>query len=109
MSERLWELERGFWTGGAAEAIRHLHPSAVMIFSRTGLIRGKALAASLTAAPRWDTVTMKGDAVESDGITILAYEARARRGDRDYHALCSSSWVRIAGGWRLICHQQTPL
>ena len=108
MSERLWQLERAFWTGAAAEAIRHLHPAAVMILAPTGLIRGKALAATLTSAPRWDSVTMNGEAVETDGITVLAYDALARRGGDSYQALCSSAWVRVAGGWRLLSHQQTP-
>ena len=39
---------------------------------------------------------------------VVAYEARARRGDDEYHALFNSTYTRQNGDWKLAVHQQTP-
>ena len=39
---------------------------------------------------------------------VVAYEARARRGDEEYHALFNSTYTRQNGDWKLAFHQQTP-
>ena len=40
---------------------------------------------------------------------VLAYRAEAARpGGEAWRALCSSTYVRLAGAWWLVQHQQTP-
>jgi len=45
----------------------------------------------------------------TDSTAIVAYRAKARRGDMDYDALLNSTYVRENGAWRLALHQQTPV
>ena len=45
----------------------------------------------------------------TDRVGVVAYRARAARGGQDYEALCTSTYVRVDGDWRLAVHQQTPL
>ena len=40
---------------------------------------------------------------------VVAYRAQARRGDMDYDALFTSTYVRAGEHWKLTVHQQTPL
>lgn len=44
-----------------------------------------------------------------EGLIVIVYRARAQRGEQRYHALCSSTLMRLAhGDWRVVQHQQTP-
>jgi hypothetical protein len=50
------------------------------------------------------TLALGGDAA------AVTYRVRAQRGDQDvYTALVASTFVRVAGRWRLALHQQTPV
>ena len=41
---------------------------------------------------------------------VLAYKATGRREDaKSYSALCSSTYVRDDGRWKLLSNQQTPI
>lgn len=106
--EERWADEEAWWTMGLPEARRRTHPSCVMAFA-DGLLQGDDIFAALDRAPRWDTVLMTDRRmVEGEDCIVLAYRARARRPDGGEHrALCTSTWVRQADGWRLIQHQQT--
>ncbi|MFD1795559.1 DUF4440 domain-containing protein [Paracoccus aurantiacus] len=109
MSDELWRLEQMWWTGGVAEALRHMAPNCIMVFP-TAVLQGTEIAQSLSGVPRWDDLTMTDRrTAESDDVVVLSYRAEARRGsERPHRVRCSSCWVRL-GGWRLICHQQTPV
>lgn len=108
-TESRWADEEAWWTMGAAEARRRMHPSCVMVLDG-GVMQGEAILAALETAPRWSSVAMADRlTVETEECTVLAYRAEARRGDDDYAAVCSSTWVRQNEGWQLIQHQQTPL
>ncbi|MRX51774.1 DUF4440 domain-containing protein [Paracoccus sp. S-4012] len=108
MLENRWKAEEAWWTGSTAEARRHTHPAAIMVFAHA-ILQGPEIFASLERAPRWTAVTLTDRrATESEDCTVLAYLARARRADGGtYEARCSSTWVRQEAGWRLIQHQQT--
>ena len=109
MIEDRWKDEEAWWLMGVAEARRRTHPAALMVFG-FGILQGEAIFAALDGAPRWAAVEMTDrSATESEDCIVLAYRARGRRTDGTGHeALCSSTWVRHDGGWRLIQHQQTP-
>ena len=109
MSDDLWRQEDIWWTMGAAEAARRMAPNCVMVFPE-GIIQGADILARLSLGPRWDSVAMTDrHMAESGDLAVLAYRAEARRQDGSLRrVLCSSSWLRL-DGWRLICHQQTPV
>lgn len=109
MTDELWGLEESWWTMGAAEARRRMHPSCIMSFVH-GILQGEEVLAAVDAAARWDSVQI-GDRhkVETEDCVVLGYRADAVGKRGDYSAVCSSTWVRQEEGWQLIQHQQTPL
>ncbi|WCR09266.1 nuclear transport factor 2 family protein [Paracoccus stylophorae] len=110
MIEGIWAREQAFWTASAAEALRDLDDAAIMVFGPTGILQGDAIAPTLRDAPRWSEVAMtERHATRTDEVVVLAYRATARRDGKDHRALCSSTWLMRADGWKLIAHQQTPL
>ena len=111
MADELWREEREFWLAGVAEAARKLDGSCLMAFRPTGIMDRTAVIAALQSAPRWQEVTMAERAsIETDEVCVLAYRATARRaGAETYRALCTTTWIRRAGDWRILQHQQTPV
>lgn len=108
MMDEIWGFEEGWWTLGAAEARRRMHPLCVMVFPE-GIMQAEDILAGMEAGPRWKNVVLSDRvAVETGDIVVLAYRGRAERADgtlRD--VLCSSTWMRGAEGWRIVQHQQT--
>ncbi len=111
MADELWREERDFWLSGAAEAARRIDPACVMVFAQGGIMDRAAVIAALQSAPRWQEITMSDRAtVETDEVCLLAYRATARRpGAEAYRALCTTTWIRRAGDWHILQHQQTPV
>ncbi|KGJ06747.1 protein of unknown function [Paracoccus halophilus] len=111
MADELWREEREFWLAGVAEAARRIDSACVMAFAQTGILDRAGVIAALQSAPRWQEVTMTARAtVETDEVCLLAYHATARRpGAETYRALCTTTWIRRAGDWRILQHQQTPV
>lgn len=111
MADELWREEREFWLGGVAETARKIDPACVMVFANTGILDRSGVIAALQSVPRWQEITMTDRAtVETDEVCLLAYRATLRRARADaFRALCTTTWIRRAGDWRIIQHQQTPL
>ena len=66
--------------------------------------------ASMSGAP-WSSFELEDltARIVSDDLAVVTYRAIAERKRRgEYVALMSSVYVRRAGGWRLVLHQQTP-
>jgi hypothetical protein len=113
MTDDLAALERSLWLEGADRFRALMAESCLMIFPEPiGILRGGAILRGLEGAPRWVDLTM-GDltlAEAGDAVAALAYRAEARRAkDPPYRALCASTWIRGAAGWRILSHQQTPI
>ncbi|MFT4012307.1 MAG: nuclear transport factor 2 family protein [Paracoccus sp. (in: a-proteobacteria)] len=111
MTDEIWQEEREFWLSGAAEAARKLGEGCLMAFQPTGILTRRKVVESLASTPRWQEVTMSDRAaIETDEVCVLAYRATARRaGAETYRALCTTTWVRREGDWRIVQHQQTPV
>ncbi|CAM3025496.1 protein of unknown function [Paracoccus aminovorans] len=111
MADELWREERDFWLAGAAETARKLDEACLMAFAPAGILTRRRAVESLASAPRWQEVTMSDRAsIETDELCVLAYRATARRaGAETYRALCTTTWIRRDGDWRIVQHQQTPL
>jgi len=112
MTPSFWDAETRFWLEGTERYATQLASGAVMVFpAPAGILTGDAIVESLQDAPRWDAVTFDDKSESRAGDTmVLTYRATGRRGDeRPYVALCSSTYARQAGGWKLLAHQQTPV
>ena len=113
----LLDLERQGWTaltkGGdaAAEFYGHVLAEQVLMLLPGGMVlsdRDQALEA--LRATSWTGFELRPGLVQWLGpdAAVVAYEARARRGDDEYHALFNSTYTRQDGKWKLAVHQQTP-
>jgi len=109
----IWSIERRLWLEGAP-AFEDLvdRRCVIAIGAPIGILSGgDRIVASLSSAPRWESVTMTESTIGSpDSSTrVLAYRAEAKRpGAAIYSAYCTSTYRQQKGRWRLIQHQQTP-
>lgn len=111
MADELWREEREFWLAGVAEAARRLDGACLIALSPMGILDRAGTVAALQSGPRWQEVTLSERAsIETDDVCVLAYRATARRaGAETYRALCTTTWIRRGGDWRILQHQQTPV
>jgi len=108
----VWGLEHRFWTEGADSARQMTARNAIYVFADpAGILQGGMMWREAEVAQRWRSVTMHDRHVTlARDIAILAYRVSAERGDDTTHeALCSSTYLREAGTWLRLSHQQTPL
>lgn len=107
----LWALEHRFWTEGADSARQMTARDAIYVFADpAGILQGSAMWREAEVAQRWRSVTMRDHHVcLHRDIAILAYRVCAERGDATrQETLCSSTYLRQAGTWLRLAHQQTP-
>lgn len=112
MTPSFWDAESRFWLEGSERYPSQLANGAAMVFPKpTGILTGDEIMESLGSAPRWDSVAFEEKSESRVGDTmVLTYKAVGQRGDdRPYVALCSSTYARQAGAWKLLAHQQTPV
>jgi hypothetical protein len=113
MDDDVWRLEELLWIGTLGEFKQATHPACTMAFAApVGIMTGAEILQSLQGVPRWTSVTMRErqESRPADGVVVLAYEAEGEReGDPPYCAICTSTYARGDGVWRLVQHQQTPL
>lgn len=109
--EKLWQLEEDFWLKGLEIFESHLGKECLMAFSKPiGIINKEEVMKGMRGAPRWSSLTMNNRRVAeiNPNLIVIGYEARAKRGETEYRAICSSTYIFINDDWRLIQHQQTP-
>jgi hypothetical protein len=109
--DEIWTIEESLWLGGADAYRARLAPHCLMAFPQVGVLSGSAIIDSLAGAPRWAAVSMddRASAVPTPDIRVLAYHATASRDTgAPYRALCTSTYVRLSGAWKITQHQQTP-
>jgi hypothetical protein len=114
----LVELEREAWqalcTDGdtAATYYETVLADDVLVLLPGGLVVDdrQQVIDSMRGAP-WDEFELTDERVLelNSQTSVVAYRAKARRGDHDYEALLNSTYVRENGAWRLALHQQTPV
>jgi hypothetical protein len=106
-----WETERQLWLGSGDTFKRWVPPECLMVFpAPVGILTGRTVIENIAPGPRWDQVAFVGGALRRSGseAAVLAYRAEAVRPNGEgYAALCSSTYVRQAGTWWLVQHQQT--
>lgn len=112
MKDPLWTVEERFWTGGSDIAAA-LDPGCLMAFPQVGILEGRqTILESLRDVSRWSEIRMTDRVLvrPKEGLAVLAYRANAKRsGDESpYNAVCTSTYIAMDGGWRMIQHQQAP-
>lgn len=112
--ERLWSFEESLWTGGADTYEEKVADDCVMALpAQPYIFDREAAIAAVKNTPRWDEVDFLDRRVErhQEGLIAIAYRAKAKReGAKEYHAICTSTLLRLAHEqWAVIQHQQTPL
>jgi hypothetical protein len=109
MHDELLRIEHELGAGSADAYRRHLAETALIVLPSGALDRDECIAAMETS-PRWDEleITDARTLPLGDDAAVLTYAWRSRRGDTSYSALMSSVYVRRAGEWLLVLHQQTP-
>lgn len=111
--QALWRLEEQFWQGGADFYELALAADALMVLpAPAGVLDRAGTIESIRAADRWRNVSITDRHQAIAGpVAVLAYSARAERGEGDaaYAARCSSTYVRDDDRWRLLLHHQAPV
>lgn len=116
-SHAVLELERRGWealsSGGEAAVAFYdevLAPEVLMLLPGGLRITDRAEALRSMGGAPWDSYALSDERVaELTGTcAVVSYRAAARRGDVDYEALVSSTYVLDGAAWRLAVHQQTP-
>ena len=110
--DEIWTFEERFWLAGVEHYETGMHPECIMAFpAPVGILTGASIVAALKDAPRWSSVEMEERQIirPAPDAVVVAYRARAvRDGSPAYSAYCTSTYVRVRDGWRIVQHQQTP-
>ena len=115
--DALVDLERAAWRAlssddAAATFYGDVLAGEVLVLLPGGLVIDDRdlVIESMGGAP-WDSYELADERVLelTPASAVVAYRARARRGDVDYEALVASTYVLEGGSWRLAVHQQTPV
>lgn len=110
---RIWQFEESLWTGDPAHYGESIDGEALMVVPAPPFIlKGADAAEAMAQTPRWDSVELSERQVmrPQEGLIVIAYKARATRGDADgYEAHCTSTYRRLGHeDWTVVQHQQTP-
>lgn len=104
-----WALEENFWLEGPAFYRAHMSENAEMWFpDRPEALKGEQILAALENAPRWESVVFDDQQMEviDDRVTLRYHATAQRDGQDDYHAHCTTTYVRDPGGLKLVEHHQ---
>lgn len=110
--ERIWQFERELWLGGGDVYRERVSGDCVMgLPAEPFVFDGEAATAAVEHTPRWDEVAFEDQRVSrpQEGLIVIGYRARATRGGESYHALATSTLLRLEHErWVVVQHQQTP-
>ncbi len=108
----IWSVEKRLWTDGADAYEELMAANCTMVFGLSGIMKRADILKSLRRAPRWSDVTISNSVIaqHNQTVVVLAYQANAEReSGAGYEAVCSSTYIRVDGQWRIAQHQQTAI
>lgn len=114
VTERLLELEEGFWNAaGDGEYYReHMAPDGLFVLP-VGILDKDETVAAIERAVSWTEFELHDvrtiDLGDDEAAVCYRAEAFRENGSSGYSALISSVYTRLGGKWKLSLHQQTPL
>jgi hypothetical protein len=111
--ERVWDFEANLWTGDAQNYRQSIDDACLMVLPTGSYIfDGDAAINAVSQTPRWTHIEIidRQIARPQDGLIVVAYSAKASRGDAEtYSAHCTSTYRRLEHDvWKVVQHQQTP-
>ena len=110
--ERIWEFERELWLGGGDVYREKVSQDCVMgLPQQPFLFDHEAATRAVESTPVWSEVEFADTRVtrHDEGLIVIGYRAHAKREGSDYHAVCTSTLLRLEHeNWVVIQHQQTP-
>jgi hypothetical protein len=111
--QRVWAFENSLWTGSAEHYRELIDQDCVMVVPNPPFVlQGDDAIEAVAKTPRWDEAEFSDGHIvrPQEGLIVVAYHARASRGDGEiYEANCTSTYRRLAHDeWRVVQHQQTP-
>ncbi len=108
---RVWEFEESLWVGDAEHYRELIDPECLMVLPAEPFVfTGEEAIEAVQDTPRWDEVAFSHQSVArpQEGLIVLNYKAKARRGEETYAAYCTSTLRRLGHDeWRVVQHQQT--
>lgn len=111
--ERIWKYEKQLWTGGDEVYEQRVSSDCLMALpAEPYLFAGEDATRAVQDTPKWEEVEFAETRVSrpQEGLIVIAYRVKASRGEKSYHALCTSTLRRLAHEeWDVVQHQQTPL
>lgn len=110
--DRVWAFEKSLWTGDAAHYRELVDDECVMVLPQPPFVyQGADAIAAVADTPRWEDVEIGEGRImrPQEGLIVIAYNAKAQRGEERYEANCTSTMRRLSHDeWRVVQHQQTP-
>lgn len=109
---RIWSFEESLWTEGRENYQEKVDDQVVMVLPQPPYVfTGQEAKDAVSNTPVWEQVELSERQVmrPQEGLIVIAYRAKASKGDESYEAHCTSTLRRIAHDeWTVIQHQQTP-
>ena len=110
--DRIWDFERSLWVEGAENYRAKIDDECLMVLPQPPFVYGGQQAIdAVSNTPVWDDVELSEQQVirPQEGLIVIAYRARASRGEESYEAHCTTTLRWLAHEvWRVVQHQQTP-
>ena len=109
---RVWAFEESLWDADAQHYQEAIDENIIMVLPRPPFVFwGQSAKDAVKATPRWDEVELSERRVArpQEGLIVVAYRARCRKGEEKYEAHCTSTYrMRGHDDWLVVQHQQTP-
>lgn len=112
MTEKLLEIERGFWDAvGDGNYYEENMAADGLCVLPVGVLDKDTIVEAISGADPWDEFEFSDVRMVDlgDDEAALCYRAEASRDSDKYVALISTVYTRLSGKWKLTLHQQTPI
>ncbi|RJE78567.1 DUF4440 domain-containing protein [Paracoccus sp. JM45] len=107
---RVWNFEESLWQASEDRYHERIDPECVMALSHAPfLFHGEAAVRAVTGTPDWDEVEFLNRQISrpQEGLIVVGYEIRAKKGETIFEAACTSVYRRIEPEeWRVVQHAQ---
>ena len=107
------EIEKKLWLEGVEAMQTSMDADCILILPPPiSMLRGKEIVNAWSDLPVWEKVAFEDEEIVSrddNNVLYVSYKVTAiREGQKEYNALCSSSYMKQDDEYILILHQQTP-
>ena len=110
--QRIWSFEQSLWTEGRENYQEKVDEQVLMVLPQPPFVyAGQQAIDAVSNTPVWNEVDFSEQQVmrPQEGLIVIAYRARASRGEESYEAHCTTTLRWLAHEvWRVVQHQQTP-